>query len=426
MEKVKQIDINLKINDDFDEVITSKEEFNNLFNNFNFKSRFTNWNISKNDFWLEKNNKRVNILTKSVTYLGNPHPKSKKRIQIPKSFFDKCKDNYNLGIETMILGIYKYKDNVIFVDFDINDFLNETRKPNNSSAHVNINDLYLGQKENIFNKIDNKGNHISIINRNYIMEYLENKYFNSIKVSNSNINEIIKVFDDFNRNYFDFNKEIFVLDAIEEMHKENSQDFAQAEWFGFYLEHLFKKFLKSKNQENNKVEFIGKNNKSSKIPKTLNNLDFDLKIKEYNDFYYGDLKASDSTKIIAPWNDKISLETALENHGRFLLVIYEAEVIKAKDIEEGKKINQDRIKLISNLKSKELEKDDNSYFNRLKAYVKFKECSIIYIDKEVFDSTKIEFKQGKQQTSGKERKLKLNIKKKKMKELAGVYFFYSK
>lgn len=81
------------------------------------------------------------LLYKAITYLGNPHPTFKKRIQLPMKWKEICiyystKHNYDVSF----IGIYHYDNHIIFADFDKTNYLKN--QMNNSAAHVYINDLY--------------------------------------------------------------------------------------------------------------------------------------------------------------------------------------------------------------------------------------------------------------------------------------------
>lgn len=80
------------------------------------------------------NNTNFCLYFKNISYLGNPHPIFKKRIQIPRTF--KELHNYNLykNTKTLLLGIYKYKETILFCDFDTKTYVE--KKMNNSSALI--------------------------------------------------------------------------------------------------------------------------------------------------------------------------------------------------------------------------------------------------------------------------------------------------
>ena len=94
---------------------------------------------------------RFCIYFKNISYLGTPHPFFKKRIQIGDAFKDIYAENTRLGIHTLLMGVYKYKGTILFVDFDVTKYA--TRKAHNSSAHVYTIDLKNGLLFGIFQKL---------------------------------------------------------------------------------------------------------------------------------------------------------------------------------------------------------------------------------------------------------------------------------
>ena len=93
-------------------------------------------------FVYQKNGKKYILLHKAISYLGNPHPIFKKRIQLPSSwqtFCEKAKE-VNLDYDIRFIGVYHYQNNVIFADFAKDTYLKHGL--HNSSAHIYTNDLY--------------------------------------------------------------------------------------------------------------------------------------------------------------------------------------------------------------------------------------------------------------------------------------------
>lgn len=93
------------------------------------------------------NGKVYHLLVRSCTYLGNPHPIFKKRVQLPLWFNEYVRNIHaeNPNIDVRYIGVYHYGDvhhgdNVIFVDFNKETYL--TKRGHNSSAHIYTNDLF--------------------------------------------------------------------------------------------------------------------------------------------------------------------------------------------------------------------------------------------------------------------------------------------
>ncbi|WP_322902195.1 hypothetical protein [Mycoplasmopsis felis] len=149
--KSEQIDKNGKIIIYFDQPITKRLNFLEILNNsLNFGVKEFKYK-NKTVFFYMNNNIKYYFICASVTYLGNPHPIFKKRIQL-KSWYNEFINEYQSNeTKIYIFGIYKYNDNVLFCDFKITDYINN--KLNSSSAHVYINDLYQGLTYNISRKL---------------------------------------------------------------------------------------------------------------------------------------------------------------------------------------------------------------------------------------------------------------------------------
>lgn len=425
MEKTWQINNDGHLILDFDQKFLTYKEIEKIFIKLGLDKEFDNIRFSRTKVEIESGNISVCILFKSVSYLGKPHPIYKKRIQIPNVWEEIFIRNSLQNKKTIMLGLYKYGDMNLFVDFNSETYFKPDKKINNSSAHVYINDLRLGNRNGIFTKIDKKKNVITVVTENNILDYLKKQYFNiELNIEKENeLKTIVDIFHEFNTTHFNFNKNITVNEAIEEMHKLGSKDFGQVEWPGFYLEAKFKDFLKVKKIPKKIIEFTSKKHKQKNPLLNVDDLDFDLEFFNDNNKVYGELKSSDRTQDDAPWNDKSSLELAFEIHSRFIVALYEFDSIKAKDLENKYEINNSRLNLTAKLKNVTRTKSDTSYLDRLKASVDFKQSSLICIDKDTFEKTKKDFKQGRQQSTGKPRKLKLQIVKKEMKELGGIYFY---
>ena len=93
------------------------------------------------------NGKVYHLLVRTCTYLGNPHPIYKKRVQLPLWFNEYVNtiNKQDTKIDIRYIGVYHYGDehhgdNVIFVDFKKDTYL--SKKGHNSSAHIYTNDLF--------------------------------------------------------------------------------------------------------------------------------------------------------------------------------------------------------------------------------------------------------------------------------------------
>lgn len=108
---------------------------------------------------------------KNVTYLGNPHPHFKKRIQISDDLYDFYRIALSLNAEPILMGIYSCGDNTIFVDFKIDTYID--KKAHNSSAHIYVSDLAAATEDGYFQKIDYFGNTVTAIRPDIVNVYLD-------------------------------------------------------------------------------------------------------------------------------------------------------------------------------------------------------------------------------------------------------------
>lgn len=148
MKKIEQI-IGDRIVTDFDERLTPLKIRDILKTDFNLLNK-------SNPYICIVNQKEIKLFVKQITYLGHPHLAFKKRIQISKG--------WQIGLReenAYLIGIYKYKDTLLYTIFDKKNFI--TRITNNSSAHVSTFDLLNAKKKGIFTKQDIRGNVITCV-----------------------------------------------------------------------------------------------------------------------------------------------------------------------------------------------------------------------------------------------------------------------
>ena len=346
-------------------------------------------------FVYQQGEKKYIFLHKAITYLGNPHPIFKKRIQIPKKWQQFCKEaaDANIDYDIRFIGIYHYQDNVIFVDFQKDTYLQHGL--HNSSAHVYTNDLYHAVRNGVFHREDKLGNHFYSIRAKDFKDYLAG--------TKTGDNELFELFAKFN-NGFSFGQWIYAVDKIKEMHGDNWRHWQQAEWAGWFLEYKFNKFTID-NDTLEVMKYVGTDNKAHKEGT------FDFDIWFGREQFYGDLKASDITKPSTPGNDQENFVECINKHDRFWYVIYEHETIKDSE-ETAYKATIERNQFIRSVLPK-YEKDDMSYNARMKNSVKFMKMTILELNNVTFRDVLADFNQGKQ-PDGKSRQKKFLIKKKDM------------
>lgn len=355
------------------------------------------------------NGKIYHLLVRSCTYLGNPHPIFKKRVQLPIWFneYANAISNQSPDIDVRYIGVYHYGDeyhgdNIIFIDFKKETYL--TKKGHNSSAHVYTNDLFQAMTYGVFEKEDHFGNIISTIRRDKFPAYL------SGKVKDANC--LFDLFRKFN-NGFSFGEWLKALDVIKEMHQNGWHQWRQAEWAGWFLEYRFNKFTID-NDVTEKMRYVGSSLKRD------GDLDFDIRFEDED--FYGDLKASDIKKSETPGNDQENLVECIYQYDKFWYVIYEHETIKDSEATryEATKGRNNYIKTID----PSYDKDEMSYHARMKNSVKFVKMSIIELNRVNYREALTQFNQGRQ-PDGNARKPKFNINKKVLENDNFVVFRYT-
>lgn len=324
------------------------------------------------------NGRETVLLVRAVTYLGNPHPVFKKRIQMPDWYQDFCvaaeRDSRSFDIK--FLGVYHYDDNTVFVDFQKETYLRHGL--HYSSAHVYVNDLFQAQTYGIFEKEDQYGNIIVCIRCNKLKDYLDGQ-------QQSDTSNLFDLFRQFNCG-FTFGQWLNALEVIQEMYHDGWRQWKQAEWAGWFLEYRFNKFT-IVNEVTNRMRYISQ--------KREGELDFDIRFEEAD--FYGDLKASDIRHSDAPGNDQESLIECIYRYNRFWYVIYEHETIK--DSEREYRATIARNQFIRSV-DPSYEKDDMSYSQKMKNSVRFMKMTILELNKVNYRDALKAFNQGHQPNGG--------------------------
>jgi hypothetical protein len=140
------------------DTLLSKKQLDELFNTYGtveFNGAFRT---------LTYNGVSINLLVKNVTYLGNPHPINKKRIQIPESW----KDYLDL-VNTILCGVYSGPKEIFIVVFANKEYI--AKSLNQSSAHVDVNEIIQSSKESDFKSTTNPNRSSQSTNRS-ITKYL--------------------------------------------------------------------------------------------------------------------------------------------------------------------------------------------------------------------------------------------------------------
>ena len=131
-------------------------------------------NIEKNsDGFIHGNYKgfKYSIQAKNITYLGNPHPEFKKRIQISDDLPQFYQHFKSLGYVPLLIGIYTFHETQVFANFNITDYIE--KKAHNSSAHVYTQDISAAVVDGIFQKTDYFNNTITVFEKEFVNYFLD-------------------------------------------------------------------------------------------------------------------------------------------------------------------------------------------------------------------------------------------------------------
>ncbi|WP_298746931.1 hypothetical protein [uncultured Serinicoccus sp.] len=332
------------------------------------------------------------LLSKQVTYLGNPWEAYKKRIQMPKEWAVTYADALHRGLTPRFVGVYHYEDTTIFVDFDPKTYVEHGL--NNSSAHVATNDLFQAQTLGQFSRVDQNDNRLTSVRADQFKSYMSVGYEEK--------NPHIDVLDRFTSEFLTGSR-IGGLAAVQEMHAAEWPDKFQNEWQGFYVEYRLSSFLKKHGLEH--LLIVQKEKRRSEY-------DYDLRLLRSGvTDHFGDLKASNIAVDDSPGNDAAKFFQCLEEYGRFWYVIYEHETWHSRDNRNLATIawNEWR-KSVGHVGRKEY--DPLSYAGKFKEAVRFVGVKVLEVNQANVGIVLKEFqKDFKQQTGGAPRKPKVSIRK---------------
>ena len=373
--KVEQIDSSNNVIVDYSEILLNSEIIkiaSEVFDNVEYKDGYLYGRYNKTDFCL---------YFKNISYLGNPHPIYKKRIQIPGTFKGLYDKNAYKNVKTLLLGIYKYKNNILFCDFDTSTYVN--KKMNNSSAHIYTIDLLKGLETGFFQKRDKFGNLLTVFTKEKVKDFYKYKFEHTEIESKI---EIVNTFDDF---FKSISKNWFGIDCYKDMIQAGYNNKFQSEWVGFYLEYLLDVYIREHHLYDI-MQYL-QNKKDDEV-------DLDLYFSKINS--YGDLKThSDSSSGILG-NDLETIEKLVKEGKVYYIVCNHAT-----------KLDKDYEFEVTKFWNSAQNKDDLlSYSNKMKHDVQLKSYFILEINKFNFKYLNI-YNQGKN-SNGNERNPKISINNK--------------
>lgn len=292
--KVEQITSSYAVVEDYGEILT-RAEMVDLF-----EKHFSNIECKNGCMYGWYNDKPYCIYFKNISYLGTPHPYFKKRIQIGDNFKQVFADNQSKGITTLLMGVYKYKETVLFVDFDVTKYA--TRKSHNSSAHVYTIDLKNGLLFGIFQKEDFNKNIITVFNTDNVTRYLQSKLEKGVDLRL----DFIAFLDEF---FAHIPKDWHGAKCYTEMHDAGFNNALQPEWPGFYLEYRLQRFIKEQNASH--VVKYSQNKRRGEI-------DLDLYFPQVE--CYGDLKAHSNDSSGIQGNDWDTIMSVIDTSSIYYIV----------------------------------------------------------------------------------------------------------
>ncbi len=311
---VEQVDVTGNIFYDYDTSLSRTELYERI------KKYFPG--IYKDEYGTicgEYEKRRFCIRVKNVTYLGNPHPRYKKRIQIPDDLQEFYRRALQKDMTPILLGIYTYEGNTLFCDFNIEDFIFKTA--NNSSAHVYVSDLRSATLDDFFQKVDWFNNRITVFNEKAVSTFLSDllevdtatvDYRCSteptlrMEATSANVGRefscgqqqyvsklMLETVEKDIRAFFENEEKTWNgIECYNKMQAAGYKNANQAEWVGFYLEFQFEKYLKENCLEN-VIQYAQ--------DKSQNGIDLDLYFPTLD--VYGDLKAHTETSRGIQGND---------------------------------------------------------------------------------------------------------------------------
>lgn len=297
--------------------------------------------------------RRYVIYAKNVTYLGNPHPEYKKRIQLGSDMLEVYKEHKAQGEEMIILGVYHYFENYILVDFDIEQYVQN--KSHNSSAHVYVEDLQKAVLNGIATKIDYRDNKITAFRPDYVNDFLEDK-LGEHKVWTP-VDATIECLSEYFRG---LPKYWHGVDCYREMiNKDFSKKF-WGEWQAAYSEMKLQEYIENDNYVQDYMVMYQDRSEGG--------IDLDIYYPELRT--YGDLKMHSENSGAIPGNKYETLLNLIQDHNLYYAIGSHNTI---KDSERDFEV----CKFINPIKGKQL----LSYAQRMKNSIELKEFMILEINR---------------------------------------------
>ena len=323
------------------------------------------------------------ICYKNISYLGIPHPEYKKRIQIPQGFVETYYKNQQNNIPTFFIGVYKYADNIIFVNFKTDNYV--LNKAHNSSAHVYAIDLAHATTSGHYVRTDIRNNEVFCFNTNNVDAFFKMYLLHSVDYTPM----LFRLFDEF---YDSLDHDWFGIDCYKEMIDNDYHRKFQPEWPGTYLEYRFEEFTND-GKNNNFVVYAPQRGKDG--------IDLDLFFLEFNG--YGDLKAHSSNANAIVGNKTDTVRDLIGNDIPLFYIVFNHDTI----------LDKEKAYEVCTFWNSTQNKDDlMSYHNRMKYSVHITSYMILEINKQNYHYLDDKYQVGFKNSDGQSRSAKISIPKK--------------
>ncbi len=305
------------------------------------------------------------LYLKAISNAGWDYKPEYKRVQVGnRNLLDlKMLRKQNATKLNLIIGYYNY-EKPIFAGWNANEY---TRHRTNRSCYVNVGNLIKGYQNDFF-ETECFGQPVTVFKPEFLTTYI-NQYISYKIIYDQDEQSIDKLLDIATELYTildEYNKQIdYYWDGKEkiiEMKNDNSKNWKQMEWPGFYLEHLIEKKLYSQ------LDFNGATFENTKFD-VFEQIPWDLKVHTIN--------SSNPNKI--PTNDLNAINYAVNEFGYVGFIILEGEAIWDEE-NQFKRWHDD----LKGKKSRYRLKGDkiNRKSRRRKLALKVKGLKVILIDKD--------------------------------------------
>lgn len=338
-------------------------------------------NTKKQPYILEINHNdysvQYNLYISNVTYLGNPHPKFKKRMQLSESA-DKSylKNNNNSQNITLLLGLYVFdENNPIIVSWDSSANKDAGKS---KSSHVYVKDIQQAMLNGASQRADKRKNSVYCYQPKHLLHFLDYNHYD-VNHSETFLSYLNNFGLEFNEYYFiddmikylkeDLKEKDFIWDgkkSITEMKENSFSKWKETEWQGFFFEFLMEKRLFDKHDDMKQVLEIPGPKYGKTVFDSFYNIPWDFKVHSDN-----------SSSVIT--NDLEAIQLAIEEYGKVGFIIISGTSI----YESDREFSDWRNELKGGLSKNQLDNMKKKKPHRkLKTEFKPEKITVVVIDKD--------------------------------------------